>query len=242
MKNMKKLALVLGLAFTCNHAAFAGIPTIDSAAIANSVTEFVSTNQEYQAQVKRWESTDQHHKNELEAYEKQLESQTGERKIGVLINEYNVNKFEFPSVNSLMSSGRGALSDQAKKMFDEYNLFDNCQQKDKSLRDNCDAQAVVDFQRMAMLDEANENLNKKLEEIGKVAERIKTSKDTKESQDLTNVMQLKMSELDMERSRLEIALAQQQTQRDILLQQKEQLGAKRRSAEVPKFESFTMKK
>lgn len=234
MKILKNLT-VTAMLFAPVAGIAGGIPVIDGAAAGQRQITMLQTMQQWAKEAKQWTETVSHYKNELKAYADQLASQTGIRDVQAFIgeahslyNDINDLKSEFTPILNLVSGGKGALSENAKSLFEKYNLFDRCKNLQASEIVSCEANIVSTVESMSFLDTFESNVNSKLKAIDKLANRMAKSKDVKESQDLKNAMDVQLAALQTQKIQLDLFNARQEEYRRLMNDQQKQLASQRR--------------
>ena len=180
------------LIFACvivSPLAHAGIPVLVD---ADPLREF-----EWLKEAQRWMQTAQHYQSQIQAYKNQLATVTGVRDIADFVDQAkslksDLEKLRKPgqTLNDLLLSG--GTSGQFDALYAKYRVFDTCNaEQSGSYADTCKQLVINKAIQLEQTDEIQEQVSQTLGEINGLSNRIALSKDSKESQDLANSIQLK---------------------------------------------------
>ncbi|HGA8632236.1 TPA: type IV secretion system protein [Salmonella enterica subsp. enterica serovar Mississippi] len=148
-------------------------------------------------EAKQWMQTAQHYKDQIQAYKSQLATATGVRDIADFVNQAkslksDLDKLRKPgqALNDLLLSG--GSSGQFDTLYNKYKIFDTCNTKQSGNYANiCKQQVINKAIQLEQTDEVQKQVSKVLGEISSLSNRVALAKDSKESQDLANSIQLK---------------------------------------------------
>lgn len=180
------------LMFACvmvNPLAHAGIPVLVD---ADPLREA-----EWLKEAQRWMQTAQHYQSQIQAYKNQLATATGVRDIADFVGQAkslksDLEKLRKPgqTLNDMLRSG--GTSGQFDALYAKYRVFDTCNaEQSGSYADTCKQLVINKAIQFELTDEIQEQVNQTLGEINILSDRIAFSRDSKESQDLANSIQLK---------------------------------------------------
>jgi len=210
-----------------------GIPTVDIAAILNAVRQGIETASHYRELAVRWKHTITQYKNELKAYENELASKTGTRDSVKFLKDLKRAKDyadtfgeDFLSLDITQDS-KSKLAKLKKALYEKYQIFDRCKEIPLlEWQNNCKKSMSENVDKIAVVQTMGERFNKNSKEIDELSQKLANSKDTKESQDLQNAINLKMIEIQRKDQLVQMefrkneaderALAEQQAQADLL--------------------------
>lgn len=180
------------LMFACMMAsplAHAGIPVLVD---ADPLREL-----EWLKEAQRWMQTAQHYQSQIQAYKDQLATATGVRDIADFVDQAKSLKSDLEqlrrpgqTLNDLLLSGGG--TGQFDTLYAKYRVFDTCNAgQSGSYADTCKQLVINKAIQFELTDEIQEQVSQTLGEINSLSDRIAFSRDSKESQDLANSIQLK---------------------------------------------------
>lgn len=216
-----------------------GIPVFDGAAqIANA--------QQWAKEAKEWLETAQHYKDQIRAYQDQLATATGLRDIQGLVAQAKGLKDDIKalqkqgiSLNDLLLSDSPVTGD-AKRLYDRFKAFDECEpaakEQSSSYATACEKNAINKGYVLQQTLDVQTQVNKALDEIGGLTDRIAYAKDSKESHDLANTIQAKSVQLNSLTRAWEMNIKAAE-QRDKLAEQKmrKAFNEQQFNAPVPHF-------
>lgn len=231
MKFMKSTALALAL-ITSPLTSHAGIPVVDAVSNLEQVNEWTQ-------HLEQWQSTVQHYRSQLDAYKSQLATATGIRDIQGFFNEAksltsdlkNLQKNGI-SLNDLLTNS-GSYSSELNSLYSKYKSFDNCiSTTSQSYADICKQQVLNKAVAIENTTEVQNKLNSTMSDIAALSSRIEASPDSKESQDLANVIAAKSVQLNTLTSQWEMETKLSE-QRQKLLDQKRKTVRRQVLREAP---------
>jgi len=152
---------------------------------------------EWLKEAQRWMQTAQHYQSQIQAYKNQLATATGVRDIADFVDQAkslksDLEKLRKPgqTLNDLLLSG--GTSGQFHALYTKYRVFDTCNPEQSGrYADTCKQLVINKAIQLEQTDEVQEQVSQTLGEINGLSNRIALSKDSKESQDLANSIQLK---------------------------------------------------
>lgn len=229
MKNNIIIAVILS--YCLSLSARAGIPV---AVDADPLRQVV-----WLEEAQRWMETAQHYKDQIQAYKDQLATQTGLRDIVGLVNQGRSLKSDILSLqkegislNDLLTSDNaptGALD----SLYSKYKDFDVCDAKQAAAYINiCKQETVNKAWTLEQTADVQQKVSDALDEISSLTDRVASSQDAKESQDLANTIQMKQVQLNVLTSQWEMNVKAAE-QRDKLLEQKRRKAFKEQQLNAP---------
>ncbi|HBR1893754.1 type IV secretion system protein [Klebsiella quasipneumoniae subsp. similipneumoniae] len=152
---------------------------------------------EWLKEAQRWMQTAQHYQSQIQAYKEQLATATGVRDIADFVDQAkslksDLEKLRKPgqALNDLLLSG--GSSGQFDTLYAKYRVFDTCNaEQSGSYAETCKQLVINKAIQFEQTDEIQEQVSQTLGEINALSDRISLSRDSKESQDLANSIQLK---------------------------------------------------
>ena len=152
---------------------------------------------EWLKEAQRWMQTAQHYQSQIQAYKDQLATATGIRDIADFVDQAkslksDLEKLRKPgqALNDLLLSG--GSSGQFDALYEKYKIFDTCNtEQSENYARVCKQQVINKAIQFEQTDEIQGQVSQMLGEINSLSNRIALSRDTKESQDLANSIQLK---------------------------------------------------
>ncbi|EEE0988495.1 type IV secretion system protein [Salmonella enterica] len=183
-------ALMLLFAAGIPQAFATGIPVFDGAAR-------IAETQQWLKEAQQWLQTAQHYKDQIQAYKNQLATATGVRDIASFVDQAkslkaDLKKLRKPgqALNDLLLSG--GSSGQFDTLYEKYKIFDTC---NTALSGNyaniCRQQVINKAIQFEHTNEVQNLVSQTLGEINSLSNRVALARDSKESQDLANSIQLK---------------------------------------------------
>ena len=192
---MKTILMMFALIFTGSAFAVVGIPVADNPAAAVRVVEWAQL-------LKQWGETVKQYKSELTAYKDQLATATGVREIGEFLDEAKKIKNEAVSVVNDVKDAKDALTSigglaqgEYAALANKYGLMDSCKGLSLQMLDSCQGSITSKLNLIERAESVSDSFSRKLTSIQKLADRAQNSKDSKESQDLANAVNLKAVEM-----------------------------------------------
>lgn len=227
---MKKLVFVTVL--TINLLFSSGIPVVDVVSNTQALQQNLKTLAEYAEQARRWEQEILHYQNQINAYQNQLLSQTAIRDSVAFTKDvqsfYNFSSqygHDFLSLESDISNPTSQLGQKAKELFDKHQVFDSCENSyySQTEKDICKNKMVRRVQEVAVYQEYSTNLLEMSTTLSNLGQKVANAQDIKESQDLSNAIQLQLAQIDLTKTQVELMNAQNIRLDMIEKQKKEQL-------------------
>ena len=210
-----------------------------------ALNQLKQTAKHYGKEVAHWQEQIKHVKEQNNMIKNQLASMTGIRDIGNLEGELLSLKQEMrgiekhrDSLNKLLCSPNPEQNEYANEILSKYQMFSVCKEKGSKKLDNICKEEILN---KAGTIEAGEAIRKQTEskvvEAAKLANKAKTTKDMKESQDLANAIALKDMEINQLKNQWD-SFVDESNLREKLIEKKryEAYRENQRNAPIPKFE------
>ena len=204
------LAVILSAGMYSGTSAFAsGIPTVDAAAIAQMVQQLTQMQQMYSNMVQQYNT---------------LQNFTGTRGLGLV--DYNLNlRSLIPTsarsrLNGIMN-GTSSLSSLGRDIFNRLKLGDACSNLDGEVKQNCLKAREFEAEQQAVLEEAANTANQRLQNIESLMSRINTATDAKSIADLSARIQAEQVALQSSQLAAQFQQAQMNKQNELVRQQAE---------------------
>ncbi|ENP3611618.1 type IV secretion system protein [Salmonella enterica] len=222
MKMKKTLisGVIAVLIFTSN--AQAGIPVVDVLANTTSINQWLQ-------KLTQWTETVQHYKEEMNSYKEQLATATGIRDVQAflyqsksLANDIKAMRDRGISLNDLLTNPNGSYSSDLNSLYNKYKVFDSC--SDNATGSYLESCKKMVINQAAAIEETTEVQGKIADTLGDIADltnRIQYSQDSKESQDLANVVSAKSVQLNALTTQWEMTVKQAEQRSKMLEAQKQ---------------------
>jgi predicted nucleic acid-binding Zn-ribbon protein len=214
MKRAIKL-IVTGLVFTAGTIYAAGIPVVDGTAQGTRVQQFVKQVKEYEDALEYW-------RKEIERHQENINSITGLRDLGDLINTIEELKAQiawlegqFEDIQAIIDNPSAALSGEAGRLLERLQLYDNCADiEDDKMRDICYYEFKSQVAELSGYGKTLQDLSKSMNQIKTLNDKIKNSDDQKQSLDNIAAGIKLIVELETKRQMEELAQAKAAKQRE----------------------------
>lgn len=219
---MKKSKIMLVSLLLFSSQAFAsGIPTVDTAAIANQI-------QTWKIEADRWLKTVDEYKKSYQAQLDQIATQTGARDIVGFMNEAKTQYDQVKDLQQwienpqmLLDHGKNALTSELRAIYDKYGMTSLCDsQTNEQSKRLCEGEIILTATKEQQNKRDLERVNDRVSSINKIADRMSKATDVKEAQDLSNAMQTQMALLQTDNIQRDIQAKQQDQQERLIEQQK----------------------
>lgn len=234
-----KIALISLFALSSNCVIASGIPTVDTAAIANQI-------QTWKIEADRWIQTVDEYKKAYQAQLDQIATQTGARDIVGFMNEAKAQYDQVKDLKKfidnpelLLDYGKDALSSELKGIYDKYGMTSLCDaQTNEKSKKLCEGQIILTATKEQQNKRDLERVDDRLKTINSIADRMSKAKDTKEAQDLSNAMQTQIALLQADNIQRDIQAKQQEQQERLIEQKVRSRMIESNEKDVSKFKSL----
>jgi type IV secretion system protein VirB5 len=209
-----------------NVPAQAGIPVFDEVANASNI-------QQWAEKLQQWQQTVQHYQSQMNAYKQQLATATGIRDVQAFLNQAKNLTADIKnlknrgiSLNDLLTGSGGSYAGELNRLYDKYKLFDNCPENaSEAYRDSCKQMLLNQAVSVEDTSDIQEKISDTLSDISNLASRIENAKDSKESQDLANVVSARSIQLNALTTQWEMSVKQSEMRNQLLAEQRRKAQA-----------------
>ena len=224
---LKTTLTALTVALCLFHApAQAGIPVFDEVANASNI-------QQWAEKLQQWQQTVQHYQSQMNAYKQQLATATGIRDVQAFLNQAKNLTADIKnlknrgiSLNDLLTGSGGSYAGELNRLYDKYKLFDNCPENaSEAYRDSCKQMLLNQAVSVEDTSDIQEKISDTLSDISNLASRIENAKDSKESQDLANVVSARSIQLNALTTQWEMSVKQSEMRNQLLADHRRQAQA-----------------
>ena len=212
--------------------------------IVHDPQNYMQTINQLRQAAKNWKEQMNQFREQNNMMKDQLSSMTGVRDIGDLEGELLSLKQELQGIekhrdllNNLLCSPNSEQNEQANEILSKYQMFNACKEKGSRKLDNICKEEILN---KAGTIEAGEGIRKqmgiKMNEAAKFANKAKSTKDVKESQDLANAIALKDMEINQLKNGWD-SFVDESDLREKLIEEKrrEAFDEHQRNAPIPTF-------
>lgn len=211
-RTMKSTALVIALATASLNVQAGGIPVIDGAQIGNQIQTWIVEAQRWQKEIAQYKQDFENQQNQLLQQTGILNTLQGIRDVQGFIKDVtnelkdvtNLDKWLNQS-DYILKNGYDVLGGDLKKVFDSYQLDNLCKSLVATQKKMCEGNIVIDVIKEVETKKDLAKYENRLNTIEKIAKQMKTAKDSKEAQDLSNAMQTQIALLQADKLKLDIA-------------------------------------
>jgi type IV secretion system protein VirB5 len=222
MKLRKALISTLTATLLFSSYAYSGIPVVDSLANVTSINQWTQ-------KLTQWTETVQHYKDQMNSYKQQLATATGIRDVQLFLsqakslsNDIKALKERGISLNDLLTNPNGSYSADLSNLYNKYKVFDSCSDgATGSYQESCKKLVINQAAAIEDTTEVQEKIADTLSDIADLSSRIQYSQDSKESQDLANVVSAKSVQLNALTSQWEMTVKQAEQRSKMLEAQKQ---------------------
>lgn len=207
--------------FFSSHSFSSGIPVVDTLGNAQEMAHWLE-------RVQQWENTVIHYDKELNAYKNQLATATGIRNVEIFLRQAkslskDIEKLQKRgiSLNDLLTSSGGYTS-ELNNLYGKYQVFDSCDESAKG--DYLDVCKKIVINQAVSIEETTaiqKQIASVISDVSSLSNRISDSADSKESQDLANVVTAKSVQLNALASQWEMSVKQSELRNQMLANQRQ---------------------
>ncbi|WP_026803740.1 type IV secretion system protein [Aliarcobacter lanthieri] len=223
-----------------------GIPTVDVAAIAQSLAQNIKEIKEWAETAQRWGETAQHYSSQLTAYENELMSKTGIRDSVNFVKDLDrLKKYaesygdDYLDLAKAMANPNSRVGNQARNLFEKYNVFDECNNaiyKDWQ-KESCQNKLTRQVTQIATVQESNKMVDETSKNLEELSKKISNTQDIKESQDIANAINMELAQLQVVSMKMDMMEKQNQAIEKAEDEQKNK-NFEGRQGKYPDFSSF----
>lgn len=210
---MKKIKKVLLSAMFCTQLVFgAGIPVIDTVSNAQQVATHIETVATWAKEAERWIETARHYENQIKSYQDELLTKTGIRDSVNFLQDLNRLKEyskmygdDYLNLGSALLNQNTVIGNQARVLFDKYNVFDRCSQYTKeSQQESCKNVLIREVATISTVNATAKLINDSQKILEDLSSKVSNSQDIKESQDIANAINIEIAQLQATQMKLDI--------------------------------------
>lgn len=213
MKKISKVILCVGAFLFLSNTAFAsGIPVVDAAANSQMAIQNAKQIAEWVKEATRWTDTVAHFQKQLQAYADELKSKTGLRDSIQTLKYFKQIYADFGRAyeniqdfnDKVLSDPEAFIKGKIGETYSKYMIFDRCQYiSDTHRKGICLTDMLTAAAEIQSTEEKSEQLSNISKVIQEIDEKIKKSKDIKESQDLANVLNMQVVKIQLIQTNLQ---------------------------------------
>ena len=197
----------------------AGIPVVDIAGNTQTIIQNIKQVAEWIKEAERWIDTSKHYSSQLDAYARQLATQSGIRDVTSFLKKaediYAKAQRAGTTLGQIrnLKNKKGKLASEVKKLMDEFFEYDYCQDIidfNENIKNICyqkRSQAIEDILFFKGRSNAISDISKNISILGK---KMAKSKDIKESSDLNNAIQSQIALMQAEKIQIDLYIKQRE--------------------------------
>jgi len=197
-----------------------GIPVIDITSNAQQVAAHLETVATWAKEAERWMETAQHYRSQIEAYQEELLSKTGIRDSVAFLKDLNRLKQyadmygkDYLKLGSDLLNENSVIGNQAKVLFDKYNVFDRCANKTGQQKESCENVLIREVAEISVVKATSEIVDESFRTLDNLSKKISNSQDIKESQDIANAINLEMTRLQIAQMKMDMLTKQNEAEK-----------------------------
>lgn len=194
-----------------------GIPVVDAASIADRAIKHVETLAKYAEQI-------QVLRGQLESQKRQLESLTGTRNLGDILNNPAIRDALPADAREILrasSGGLGGISDAVERIEREERLTGNYEQDKKSLDARTEKLAV---RSQAMMEQTQKAMTARVKQVDQLQAKINQTQDPKAIADLQARLLVEQANIQADQTRADILTRQIEAEQALMEQQAQKLA------------------
>ncbi len=181
---------------------------------------------EYGEQALRWKKTIINYQDELLAKTGIRDIISFKQEMGQLMEFMDNYSLDFMDLtNDIIDNPKSQIGQYAKRLFDQYNLFDDCNYDymNQDQKRICKSGMVRNVQEIATYQHTTQKLKKIMENLKSLSDKRAQSKDVKQSADVANAMQMQLAQLEIIKTQVEMMEAQNRSKERVDHRQSEQI-------------------
>lgn len=164
---------------------------------------FAQTIKQWNTTMQQWKETAKYYTEQKKMFQDQLSSLTGMRDLGNLEQELKSLKSELSGIsknremlNKQLGSSNPQQQQETDALLNKYQMFNICSEQGSKRLDNiCKEEIINKVATIEVGDKIRVQTVRKMDEVAKLARKVQSSKDVKESQDIANAIALKDLEI-----------------------------------------------
>lgn len=219
---MKFIKTLLAISLLSPLSSYAGIPVVDAIGNAQEMAHWLE-------KVKQWEDTVIHYDREINAYKNQLATATGIRNVQLFLRQAknlakDIEQLQERgiSLNDLLTTTNGSYTSELNNLYGKYKVFDSCAENAKgNYQDACKKMVINQAVAIEETTAIQKQITDTVSDISDLSNRISESTDSKESQDLANVVTAKSVQLNALTSQWEMSVKQTELRNQMLANQRQ---------------------
>jgi len=200
----------------------------DGTGIASEVTQVAG----WAAQAERWVT-------HLEKIKKEIALKSGIRDIisfqqemQQLMDFMDNYSLDFMDLsNDIVDHPRSQIGQYAKRLFEQYNLFDDCNYDymSEDQKRICKSEMVRNVQEIATYQHTTQKLKRIMENLKVLSQKRSLSEDVKQSADIANAIQMQLAQLEIIKTQVEMMEAQNRSKERVDRRQLIQISKQRQN-------------
>ncbi|SEK05237.1 P-type DNA transfer protein VirB5 [Achromobacter sp. NFACC18-2] len=194
-----------------------GIPVVDAASIADRAIKHVETLAKYAEQIEVL-------KGQLESQKRQLESLTGTRNLGDILNNPAIRDALPADAREILrasNGGLGAISDVVERIEREERLTGNYEQDKKNLDARAEKLAV---RSQAMMEQTQKAMTARVKQVDQLQAKINQTQDPKAIADLQARLLVEQANIQADQTRADMLTRQIEAEQALMEQQAQKLA------------------
>ncbi|MFJ3465302.1 P-type DNA transfer protein VirB5 [Achromobacter spanius] len=194
-----------------------GIPVVDAASIADRAIKHVETLAKYAEQIEVL-------KGQLESQKRQLESLTGTRNLGDILNNPAIRDALPADAREILrasNGGLGGISDVVDRIEREERLTGNYEQDKKNLDARADKLAV---RSQAMMEQTQKAMTARVKQVDQLQAKINQTQDPKAIADLQARLLVEQANIQADQTRADMLTRQIEAEQALMEQQAQKLA------------------
>ncbi|TQJ94644.1 P-type DNA transfer protein VirB5 [Achromobacter sp. SLBN-14] len=194
-----------------------GIPVVDAASIADRAIKHVETLAKYAEQIEVL-------KGQLESQKRQLESLTGTRNLGDILNNPAIREALPADAREILrasNGGLGGISDAVERIEREERLTGNYEQDKKNLDARAEKLAV---RSQAMMEQTQKAMTARVKQVDQLQAKINQTQDPKAIADLQARLLVEQANIQADQTRADMLTRQIEAEQALMEQQAQKLA------------------
>ena len=186
---------------------------------------------EYAKQAERWSYTIQNYRDELLAKTGIRDIISFQQEMQQLMEFMDNYSLDFMDLtNDIVDHPRSQIGAYAKHLFDQYNLFDDCNYDymNADQKRICKSEMVRNVQEIATYQHTTQKLKTIMENLKQLSDKRAHSEDIKQSADIANAIQMQLAQLEIIKTQVEMMEAQNRSKARVDQRQSEQIMRSKR--------------
>jgi len=133
--------------------------------------------------------------------------------------------------NDIVDNPRSQVGQYAKRLFEQFNLFDDCQfdYMNNDQKRICKSQMVRNVQEISTYQHTNQKLKRISEKLSELSNKRTSSEDVKQTADIANAIQMQIAQLQIIKAQVDLMESQNRAKRRVDQRQIEQLRKQRQN-------------